>query len=47
VTFGILQELPRRGSYRKWGEVVGVLSHMIGGRQSFVTELMIIFMTTQ
>jgi len=41
VTFCILQEQPRRGSYREWGEVAGVLSHMIGGRQSLVTELMI------
>jgi len=39
VTFGNLQELPRRGLYREWGKVAGVLSHMIGGRQSLVTEL--------
>jgi len=42
VTFGILQEQPRRGSCREWGEVAGVLSHMIGGRQSLVNELIII-----
>jgi len=39
VTFGILQEAPRRRSHREWGEVAGVLAHMIGGRQSLVTEL--------
>jgi len=39
VTFGILQEQPRRGSHREWGEVAGVLSLMMGGRQSLVTEL--------
>jgi len=42
VTFGILQEQPRRGSYREWGEVAGVLSHMVGGRRALVTELMTI-----
>jgi len=42
VTFGILQEQPRRGSYREWGEVAGVLSHMVGGRRLLVTELMTI-----
>jgi len=38
-TFGILQEVPRRGSHWEWGEVASVLAHMIGGRQSLVTEL--------
>jgi len=33
VTFGILQEQPRRGSCREWGEVAGVLSHMTGACQ--------------
>jgi len=42
VTFGILQEQPRRGSHREWGEVAGVLSHMIGGQQSLVIELITI-----
>jgi len=42
VTFGIFQKQPRRGSYREWGEVAGLLSHMIGGRRSLVTELMTI-----
>jgi len=42
VTYGILQEQPHRGSHREWGEVAGVLSHMIGGRQSFITELITI-----
>jgi len=42
VTFGILQEQPRRGSCREWGEVAGVLSHMIGGRRSLVNELIVI-----
>jgi len=32
VTFGILQEQPRRGSCREWGEVTGVFAHMVGGR---------------
>jgi len=39
VIFGILQEQPHRGSAREWGEVAGVLSHMIWGRQILVTEL--------
>jgi len=30
VTFGILQEQPRRGSVREWGKVAGVLTHMTG-----------------
>jgi len=42
VTFGILQEQPRRGSCREWGEVAGVLLHMIGGRRSLVNELVVI-----
>jgi len=42
VTFGILQEQPRRGSCREWGEVAGVLAHMISGRRSLVNELSII-----
>jgi len=42
VTFGILQEQPRRGSAREWGEVASVLSHMMGGRQTLVTELTLI-----
>jgi len=42
VTFGILQEAPGRGSHREWGEVDSVLSHMIGGRQPLVTELLTI-----
>jgi len=32
VTFGILQEQPRRGTIRDWGQVATVLAHMIGGR---------------
>jgi len=31
VTFGVLQEQPRRGSAREWGEVAGVLANMVGG----------------
>jgi len=42
VTFVILQEQPRRGSAREWGEVAGVLANMIGGRQPLVTKLMTI-----
>jgi len=42
VTFGILQEQPRRGSCREWGEVAGALSHMIGGRRTLVNELSLI-----
>jgi len=30
VTFGVLQALPRRGSQCEWGEVAGVLAHMVG-----------------
>jgi len=47
VTFGILQEQPRRGSCREWGEVAGVLSHMIGGRRTLVNELSIIISMIQ
>jgi len=42
VTFGILQEQPRRGSCREWGKVARVLSHMIGRRQSLINELVVI-----
>jgi len=42
VTFGILQKQPRCRLAREWGEVAGVLSHMMGGRQTFVTKLTII-----
>jgi len=42
LTFGILQEEPRCGLAREWGEVAGVLANMIGGRQPLVTELMTI-----
>jgi len=42
VTFGILQEQPRHGSCREWGEVAGVLSHMICGRRPLVNELVLI-----
>jgi len=42
VTFGILQEQPRHGSCCEWGEVAGVLSHMIGGRRTLVNELLTI-----
>jgi len=39
VTFGVLQEQPRRGSAREWGEVAGVLGNMVGGPQTLVTEI--------
>jgi len=42
VMFGILQEQPRLGSCREWGQVAGVLSHMIRGRQSLINELVVI-----
>jgi len=42
VTFKILQKQPHRGTYREWGEVAGVLAHMIGGRRSLVNELTVI-----
>jgi len=42
VTFGILQEQPRRGSCREWGEVAGILSPMIGRRRLLVNELVVI-----
>jgi len=42
VTFGILQEQPRRGSHREWRKVASVLAHMIGGRQPLVTEILAI-----
>jgi len=42
VTFGILQEQPRRRTHLEWGQVAGVLSNMIGGRRSLVDELVVI-----
>jgi len=39
VTFGVLQEQPRRGSAREWGEVAGLLANMVGGRQTLVAEI--------
>jgi len=42
ITFGILQEQPRRGTQAEWGQVAGVLSNMIGGRRVLVDELMLI-----
>jgi len=42
VTFGVLQEQPRRGSAREWGEVAGVLANMVGGRQTLVAKMSII-----
>jgi len=39
---GIPQAQPRRGSYLKWGEVAGVLSHMVGGKRVLANELSII-----
>jgi len=42
VTFGVLQEQPRRGSAREWGEVAGVLANMVGGRQTLVPEMSVI-----
>jgi len=42
VTFGILQEQPRRGSAREWGEVAGVLSNMVEGRYTLLMELAVV-----
>jgi len=42
VTFGILQEQPRQGSAREWGEVAGVLSNMVEGRYTLLTEMAVI-----
>jgi len=42
VIFGILQEQPRRGTHAEWGQIAGVLSHMIGGRNTLVDVLVII-----
>jgi len=33
VTYRILQTQPRRGSQCEWGEVAGVLAHMVGGQR--------------
>jgi len=42
VTYGILQAQPRWGSHREWGEVAGVLSHMVGGKRILANELSVI-----
>jgi len=42
VTFGVLQALPRRGSQCEWGEVAGVLAHMVGGRLLLANQLLMI-----
>jgi len=42
VMYGILQAQPRRGSYREWGEVAGVLSHLVGGKRALANELSLI-----
>jgi len=39
VSFGILQAQPCRGSYSEWGEVAGVLSHIVGGRRTLAEEI--------
>jgi len=33
ITFGVIQAQPQRGSQGEWGEVAGVLAHMVGGRR--------------
>jgi len=42
VTYSILQAQPRRGSYREWGDVAAVLSHMVGGKRTLANELSVI-----
>jgi len=42
VTYGILQEQPRRGSAREWGEVAGVLENMVAGRYTLLRELAVV-----
>jgi len=42
VTYGILQEQPRRGSAREWGEVAGVLSNMVEGRYTLLLEMAVV-----
>jgi len=41
-TYGILQTQPRRGSQCEWGEVAGVLAHMVGGRLLLANQLLLI-----
>jgi len=47
VTFGVLQAQPRRGSQCEWGEVAGVLAHMVGGRLLLVNQLLLIIRRIQ
>jgi len=42
VTYGILQSQPRCGTQEDWGQVAAMLSHMMGGRLTFIAELMVI-----
>jgi len=42
VTYRILQSYPRHGTKEDWGQVAAVLSHMMGGRLTFIAELMVI-----
>jgi len=38
ITYGILQAQPRHGSYSEWGDVAGVLLHMVGGKKTLANE---------
>jgi len=42
VTYGILQEQPRRGSAREWGEVARVLGNMVEGRYTLLREMAVV-----
>jgi len=42
ITYGILQAQPGRRSHREWGEVAGVLAHMVGGKLILANELSVI-----
>jgi len=42
VTFGVHHAQPRSGSQGEWGDVAGVLAHMVGGRLHLADQLLII-----
>jgi len=39
ITFGVLNDQPRRGSLLEWRDAAGVLAHMVGGRRLLVDRL--------
>jgi len=42
VTYEIFQSQPRCGTQEDWGQVAAVRSYIMGGRLTFIAELMVI-----